>query len=177
MGKIIVHDGYAPRVPNLVDALVATDYELVSMVRDTLQNGANPTRGNLAFGLLLERLRLPMPEFELDPEPYEWPYDARIGAQLRAPEAWFHDSIYGYPVFAPRFGYAQERSAYPKSVPPEPDAEKIDEVIKLRLEYDADEGNPVKFHAWQEAENNLDTAEYVAYMKKFVEIEREQERA
>ena len=101
-------DGYAPSVPDKTDPLTADTYTLIAMVRDTLQNGANPTRGNLAFGLLMEALALPMPDLPLDPKPYAWddPYKHRHWM----PEA--HDSVYGYVHFAPRFGYAQEREKY-----------------------------------------------------------------
>lgn len=101
-------NGYAPTVPRGINPLTADKYTLIAMVCDTLQNGANPTRGNLAFGLLVNALALPDPELPLDPGPYSWsqaPWNRRNNPNVE-------DSAFGKVKFMPRFGYAQEREKY-----------------------------------------------------------------
>src|SRR5690349_17359662 len=68
--KIVTTDGYAPHVGKHESPTLSDTYTLILMVRDTLQNGANPTRGNLAFAELVKRMAIPMPKLELDPLPF-----------------------------------------------------------------------------------------------------------
>lgn len=48
-------DGYAPSMEG-VPTDDSTTQEVIDYVRDTLQNGSNPTRGNFAFAMLVARL-------------------------------------------------------------------------------------------------------------------------
>lgn len=106
---IISGNGYAPAVPGDIDVSTADAYTLVHMVRDTLQNGANPTRGNFAFHALLEKLQIEEPQLTLDPEPYERYGGSSVRFAKRSDEQ--EDLI---PVFNPRFGYSLELQAYPR---------------------------------------------------------------
>lgn len=122
-GKFITAEGYAPSVPKGESPTLGDDYTLVLMVRDTLQNGANPTRGKLAFEELIKRMNLPMPELTLDPEPFVVEDESGIGFRNSSAKGKYPDlDENGDPhpqagqewegKFMPRYAYAQDFADY-----------------------------------------------------------------
>lgn len=112
MSKITT-DGYAPPVPSYVDIPSANIETLILIVRDGLQNGANPTRANLAMRYLVEKLNLESTFTKLDEEPYLY-FENTLNEHRSAAarEVNENDDSVEYGSFRPRYGFSQNEVDY-----------------------------------------------------------------
>jgi Protein of unknown function (DUF2510). len=119
---IVNTDGYAPAVPKSESPLLANDYTLVMMVRDSIQNGHNMTRGNLAFAELVRRMAIPKPTLPLDEKPYIREDGQRSessrGVYPELVDPADPDDPHPFAgrewvgTFQPRFGFSQDKADY-----------------------------------------------------------------